>query len=252
MILTKEIPSSWKDLQDKVCKYLNQAGYHAIAPKTIVTVRGKVEVDVFVTSEDELLKQFVCECKYWDTPVPKEKIHAFRTVVQDSGSMLGIFISKNGFQSGAIEAASCSNVILKDWKGFLDLIAVQWLKYRGEQVLKLACPLSVYTDPLDVPPEIFHKESDKARYSDLQQKYLPLYMTFRSLEMGMQNHDQPIIIDDVVFDDYNSLFDHMESNFVCAKKDYEELFSYHKVEQWKLDCTCKTRFMPCFSDYLSE
>ena len=103
--ITNEVPTSWKDLQDKVCKYLNQAGYHAVSPKTIKLVRGDVEVDVFVTAKEELLKQFICECKFWDTPVPKEKIHAFRTVVQDSGSMLGIFISKNGYQKGALEAA---------------------------------------------------------------------------------------------------------------------------------------------------
>lgn len=28
MRITNEIPESWQDLQDKVCKYLNQAGYH--------------------------------------------------------------------------------------------------------------------------------------------------------------------------------------------------------------------------------
>lgn len=128
MIISKEIPTDWRDLQDKVCKYLNQAGYHAETAKTIKIVRGKVEVDVFVTTDDELLKQFICECKYWDTPVPQEKIHAFRTVVQDSGYMLGFFISRNGYQKGAVEAAKCSNVILKDWKGFIDLIAHQWLK----------------------------------------------------------------------------------------------------------------------------
>lgn len=99
MRITNEVPSSWKDLQDIVCKYLNQCGYHAESPKTIDMVRGQVEVDVFATTDDELLRQFVCECKYWETPVPQEKIHAFRTVVQDSGSMLGIFISKMGYQS---------------------------------------------------------------------------------------------------------------------------------------------------------
>ena len=85
MRITNEVPESWQDLQDKVCKYLNHAGYHAETTKTIEMVRGKVEVDVFATSDDELLKQFICECKYWETPVPQEKIHAFRTVVHDSG-----------------------------------------------------------------------------------------------------------------------------------------------------------------------
>lgn len=64
MRITNEIPESWQDLQDKVCKYLNRAGYHAETTKTIEMVRGKVEADVFATSDDELLKQFICECKY--------------------------------------------------------------------------------------------------------------------------------------------------------------------------------------------
>ena len=166
--ITNEVPTSWKDLQDKVCKYLNQAGYNAVSPKTIKLVRGDVEVDVFVTAKEELLKQFICECKFWDTPVPKEKIHAFRTVVQDSGSMLGIFISKNGYQKGAIEAAYCSNVLLKDWDGFIELIAEQWLKRRFQQVLRLCYPLGVYNDPLDVSEQVFHDKTTKAQYEKLQ------------------------------------------------------------------------------------
>lgn len=128
MKITNEVPSDWKDLQNKVCKFLNEAGYDSESPKTIKTVRGDVEVDVFSISNDEFIKQFICECKFWNTPVPKEKIHAFRTVVHDSGSMVGIFISKNGYQSGAYEAAYCSNVLLKDWDGFIDLIEDKWVK----------------------------------------------------------------------------------------------------------------------------
>lgn len=146
MFLTSEIPTSWIDLQDRVCKYLVQAGCHAETAKTIDTVRGKVEVDVYATAEDEMLKQFICECKYWDSAVPKEKIHAFRTVVQDSGSMFGIFISKSGYQSGAIEAASCSNVLLKDWNSFIDMISLKWYKNRLRKLTKIAGPLSIYTD----------------------------------------------------------------------------------------------------------
>jgi len=128
MKISNDIPKDWKDLQNKVCKLLNEAGYPSESPKEINTVRGTVEVDVFSTSEDELIKQFICECKFWNTPIPKEKVHAFRTVVNDSGSMVGIFISKMGYQSGAYDAAYCSNVLLKDWDGFIKLIEKQWLK----------------------------------------------------------------------------------------------------------------------------
>ena len=52
MRITSEVPTTWKDLQDKVCKYLNQCGYHAESPKTIELVRGKAEVDVYATTHD--------------------------------------------------------------------------------------------------------------------------------------------------------------------------------------------------------
>jgi len=122
MIVTSEMPRDWKNLQDLVCKYLNESGYNAETAKTIELVRGKVVVDVCATSDNELIKMFVCECKHWNTRVPKEKVHAFRTVVADSGASVGILISKSGFQQGAIEAACCSNVLLKDWNGFIDMI----------------------------------------------------------------------------------------------------------------------------------
>ena len=49
-------PSTWEELQDLVAQLLNQAGYHAVSPCTIDTVRGTVEVDVFVESPDVFVK----------------------------------------------------------------------------------------------------------------------------------------------------------------------------------------------------
>ena len=115
MKFTDRCPATWKELQDDVALLLNQSGYRAVSPCTIDTVRGKVEVDVLVESPDELVKRIVCECKFWNSSVPKEKVHAFRTVVQDSGASLGLLISQAGFQSGAIEAANLSNVRLMTW-----------------------------------------------------------------------------------------------------------------------------------------
>lgn len=250
MIITKETPANWQDLQDKVCKYLNQAGYQAETTKTIELVRGQVEVDVFATTDDEMLKQFVCECKYWNTPVSQEKIHAFRTVVQDSGSMFGIFISKSGYQKGAIEAAKCSNVILKDWDGFIEMIAHKWLKNRFQEVLKIVDPLSVYTDILDVPIE---KLSDGAKNQCLilQEKYIPHYMLIRSLEMGMFRPEDPVVIDGIRFDDFNSLFIHLEKVMAQGIKEFEELFARNPVEDWKFDYSDRMRFESHITDYLT-
>lgn len=249
MRITNEVPTTWKDLQDKVCKYLNQCGYHAESPKTIELVRGKAEVDVYATTDDELLRQFICECKFWETPVPQEKIHAFRTVVHDSGSMLGIFISKEGYQEGAVKAAYCSNVVLKDWEGFIDMIALKWARNRFRAVLRLGDPLGVYTDFLDVPVEKLD-EAGKTEYYRLQEKYVHPYMLSRSLEMGMFRPEDPVVLNDVQFDDLNSLFNYLEKTFIQGIKEFEYLFSKHKVEDWKLDFSEKMHFESCITDFL--
>lgn len=235
MKITKEIPSDWRNLQNLVCKYLNQAGYCAEVAKTIDTVRGKLEVDVFATAENELLKRFICECKFWKTAVPKEKIHAFRTQVQDSGSMVGIFISSAGYQSGAVEAAKCSNVLLKDWDGFVELIANQWLRRRLIHLKKVVGPLSIYTDPMDVPKEIFSFPKDAEKYREMANKYMRIYMVSASLGMGVFDKES-IELDGIMFDDLNSLFDYVENTAVKAIREFDELFEKYPIEQWKFDC----------------
>lgn len=43
MFLTSEIPTSWIDLQDKVCEYLVQAGYHAETAKQLIPLEVKLK-----------------------------------------------------------------------------------------------------------------------------------------------------------------------------------------------------------------
>lgn len=51
----------------------------------------------------------------------------------DSGATLGMLISKNGFQSGAIDAAKCSNVILLTWEEFINTLSDKWLTTQLEK-----------------------------------------------------------------------------------------------------------------------
>lgn len=173
MNFIEKCPSTWEELQDYVALLLNQAGYRATSPCTIDTVRGQVEVDVLVEAPDALVKKIICECKFWKTPVPKEKVHAFRTVVHDSGAALGLLISRAGFQSGAIEAAKLSNVQLLTWEEFTELIADKWIIAELKRLKKSSDPLSVYMDPLDFPYEKLH-ESDKKPYLEACGKYSSL------------------------------------------------------------------------------
>lgn len=226
MKITNEIPTDWRNLQDLVCKYLNQAGYSAEVAKTIDTVRGKVEVDVFATAKNELLKKFICECKFWETAVPKEKIHAFRTQVQDCGAMVGIFISTAGYQSGAIEAANYSNVLLKDWDGFIELIANQWIHRRVIRLKNAYIPLSVYSDFLGLPNDFGKCPGEMEGYRELHKKYASLYLVIGGFVHGFVDGSEDVFkVDDVEFRDYNSLFNYLETKAMEAKEDYDHLFS---------------------------
>jgi len=233
MKITNMLPTDWRDLQDKVCRLLNESGYFAESPKTINTVRGAIEVDVYATSELELLKQFICECKFWNTPIPKEKIHAFRTVVNDSGSMLGIIISKNGFQSGAIEAAHCSNVLLKDWHSFVELIKNQWIVNQFHKLKEIAKPLSIYTDPLDVPHDKL-TEGEKNKYINITESCLGVYLFFQSLNLKSFLQDS-ISVGDKSFTALDELFEYCEMVFCNAIIKYQNLFKNNQIEKWKFE-----------------
>ena len=176
MLFTDKTPTSWRDLQNRVAQLLSQAGYTTKTPHTINTARGTVEVDVYIESPDELIKLIICECKFWNTAVPKEKVHAFRTVVSDSGAEVGLLISKEGFQSGAIDAAKYSNIKLINWDGFIEMIKSKWVYHQLKKIKELSAPLSIYMDPLDFPYEEL-REEDKKVYIKLCKRYSPLRHT---------------------------------------------------------------------------
>jgi hypothetical protein len=153
MKFTNREPKDWKNLQDLVAEYLSVAGYKATTLYEIETVRGKVEIDVYVESPYELVKHIVFECKYWNSSVTKEKIHAFRTVVLDSGAELGVMISKNGYQSGAIEAAEYSNVRLETWNSFLKIIEERWIDNRLRDIKTMTAMVMNYCDEYEFESE---------------------------------------------------------------------------------------------------
>ena len=117
-------PSDWRDLQRRVCRILTECGMDAEIEREVTTARGQVNVDVVAVDPDPTLPaKYLCECKHWQTAVPKTIVHGSRTVVTDSGANLRIVILLVGFQRGAYDAAEYSNVKLLTWEGFQQLFA---------------------------------------------------------------------------------------------------------------------------------
>lgn len=231
MKVTSLVPSNWENLQNEVCRFFNEAGYIAKTTKIVETVRGEVEVDVFVESNHELIKSFICECKYWNSNIPQEKVHAFRTVVHDSGSTLGIIIAKKGFQSGAYNAAKCSNVLLKNWDEFINMISEQWTDNQLSRVNEIANPLSVYTDPLDVPIKELSDEAKKT-YIKVTEDCLRAYLLIRSMKRDALLKEK-IELNDIVFFELDMLFEYCEEIFIKAIEQYEKIFKDTSLEEWK-------------------
>jgi hypothetical protein len=84
-------PRDWEDLETKVSRIFTEAGCIASRGKTIETVRGPVDVDVVVDDKTRRPHTLIlCECKNWNREVPRTVVHAFRTVVQDTGGQPGL------------------------------------------------------------------------------------------------------------------------------------------------------------------
>ena len=68
---------NWKEYQNQVASIFNSIGASTTIEKKVEGVRGIHEVDVFVELEKFGIKMiWICECKYWNSAVPKEKVLA--------------------------------------------------------------------------------------------------------------------------------------------------------------------------------
>lgn len=172
MIFSSE-PRDWKDLQNKVCQIFNEMGYDASVEKVIATVRGEVEIDVYaadITKKPKMI--YLCECKYWNAPIPQHVIHSFQTVVSNAGAHLGYIISKNGFQSGAYNAAKNSNIELLDWDQFQEMHFEAWCNSMHKRLRPLAEAFSYYFDYMSGPPR---DNDDHIEWKNLCEKYNLLF-----------------------------------------------------------------------------
>lgn len=104
----------WADFQESIKEYFLSIGADAETNKTVSGVRTNHDVDVYVQTKflgEDLV--WIVEAKHWKTPVTKLHVLALRTIVDDIGADRGFIVSLAGFQTGAFEAASSSNVRLK-------------------------------------------------------------------------------------------------------------------------------------------
>jgi hypothetical protein len=103
----------WSEYQEQVADFFRRLGLSAETNVPLIGIRTSHDVDVVVRSKlagfDVL---WLVECKCWKTAIPKEKVLALRSIVDDTGADRGFIMAESGYQSGALEASRLANVTL--------------------------------------------------------------------------------------------------------------------------------------------
>lgn len=142
-------PVDWRDLQNKVCLLLSQSGFDAETEKVVSTPRGEVEIDVFAIDPKSIDKiTYVVECKNWCAPVNQSVIHAFTTVMNETGSNIGYVISKAGFQNGAVKYSDHTNIKLFSFIELQNHYYKSWImNYFAPQLENYVGRCNLYVEP---------------------------------------------------------------------------------------------------------
>jgi len=107
------LSSAWEKYEEAAANFFSTLGLKASVGKEVQGVRGSHDIDVFVEGSLYGIEfKWVVECKAWKSNIPKEKVMALISIVQDVGADRGFLLSEKGFQSGAIRAASNTNISL--------------------------------------------------------------------------------------------------------------------------------------------
>lgn len=103
--------TDWNDYQEEAAALFRAMGLDAATNVPVRGARTTHDVDVVVKSRHAGFEvQWLVECKHWKVPVSKLHVLGLRTIVAETGSDRGILLCEAGFQSGAIEAATLTNV----------------------------------------------------------------------------------------------------------------------------------------------
>jgi hypothetical protein len=116
----------WSKYQEEVAQFFRDLGLDAKTNETIKGARTTHDIDVVVRSKHAGLEVvWLVECKAWRSRVPKEKVLALRTIVDDAGADRGFVMAERGYQSGALEAARLANTTLTSLSDLRETLAYE-------------------------------------------------------------------------------------------------------------------------------
>lgn len=131
--MNKRTNSDWYIFQEEIKKYFESLGTQAETNVKLIGARGEHDIDILIRTKflgrDVI---WIIEAKKWKSNVPKEKVLALITIVQDIGADRGFIISEKGFQSGAIKVSENTNITLLTFNE----LKVETKRYINSEILK--------------------------------------------------------------------------------------------------------------------
>lgn len=107
----------WRTYQKEGAQFFKELDCIVEADASIQGVRARHDIDVWVRFARFGIQQaWVIECKLWNRRIPKEKVLAIKSILEDVGADRGILIAESGHQPGALAAASSTNITLTTLK----------------------------------------------------------------------------------------------------------------------------------------
>lgn len=105
--------TDWRVYQEATAEVFRRLGCNAQVEFRATGARATHDIDVYATFiRSGIPCTWVIECKLWKTRVPKEKVLALKSLIDDLGADRGIIVSEAGFQPGAQDAARGTNITL--------------------------------------------------------------------------------------------------------------------------------------------
>jgi hypothetical protein len=104
---------AWREYQEQVASLFREQGFSAEVEFPVKGARGIHVIDVWVQFRMfGFDHKWAVESKHWKSPVPKEKVMALKSIVEDIGADKGIMVAESGFQAGAWSATTLTNIWL--------------------------------------------------------------------------------------------------------------------------------------------
>jgi hypothetical protein len=170
------LPKNWRELQAGVCRLFNEIGLTAEEEASLKTPRGTTTVDVFAVDNQSVNKIiYIVECKNWEATIPQTIVHAFTTVMHETGANLGFVISKHGLQSGATMYTGNTNIQGLTYQQLQErYFNVWWQQYFSIQVAAAADTVNEYVESLNSRRDHFLESlepKELERFHELKRRY---------------------------------------------------------------------------------